>query len=261
LPPAPDRGAKWSLLFDLMDPISFPNNTLCDGLPAAEVDRQRELYLEWWRQYGPTHAGLAWNKGKQGIRFDALLSFFDLPGRSFLDVGCGFGDLNKAIQFHTDDYAYHGVDIVDEYLTEAAKRYATPRVTFQKAEFLASKLEPQFDIGIASGTFNFRMAGIDQYDYLRETLTKMLAVCREGVAVDMLSDQVNFQRESSFYYSPSKVMEIAFSLTKNVALRHDFQPFEFAVALYKDDSFHNEMTVFHRHLARQRPLVEAHILS
>jgi len=231
------------------------------GLPAQEVERQRGLYLEWWNQYGPTHEGLAWNKGKQGIRFDTLLSFFELDGRSFLDVGCGFGDLNKAIQFHTPRYQYHGVDIMDEYLGVAQERYGSGTVTFQKAEFLAADVEPRFDVGIASGTFNFRLAGVDQYDYLRRTLAKMLSVCAEGVAVDMLSDQVNFQRESSFYYSPVRVLEIALSLTKNVVLRHDYQPFEFAVALFKDDSFHQEMTVFNRHLARKRPLVEARLLS
>ena len=231
------------------------------GLPTVAVATQRELYLEWWNQYGATHEGLAWNKGKQGTRFDTLLSFFDLEGRSFLDVGCGFGDLNKAIQFHTTNYSYLGVDIMEEYLAVANTRYASDTVAFQRAEFLASELPRNFDIGIASGTFNFRMAGVDHYDYLQRSLVKMLDACTEGVAVDMLSDKVNFQRESSFYYSPSRVLEIALSLTKNVSLRHDFQPFEFAIALYKADSFHEQMTVFNRHIARQRPLIEARILS
>ena len=236
-------------------------NDLLSGLPKQSAGEQRDRYLEWWQEYGATPAGLAWNKGKQAIRFDVLLDFFDLEGQRLLDVGCGFGDLNKAIQFRTENYRYLGIDLVAPYLEEAEKRYGGDKIAFRQSEFLAAKFPPEFDIGIASGTFNFAMEGIDQYEYLSASMGKMLELCTEGIAIDMLSDRVNFKREGSFYYSPIKVLELALSYSRNVQIRHDYLPFEFAVAVFRNDSFDDQSTVFTRHILRKRPLVESGILS
>ena len=236
------------------------NEKLENGLPVHAIEEQRAKYLEWWEAHGPTPAGLAWNKGKQAIRFDVLLDFFDLEGRNFLDVGCGCGDLNRAIEFTTANYHYHGLDITEPYLEEARRRYPGDHVTFQLGEFLGSSLSQDFDLVLASGTFNFAMDGIDQYECLRTNMEKMFRLSSEGIALDMLSDQVNFQREGSLYYSPMKVLEIALSLSRNVQIRHDYLPFEFAIAVFKDDSFDEQSTIFMRHIRRKRSLVEAGIL-
>lgn len=229
--------------------------------PPKDLQEQRERYLQWWTKYGAKPEGMALSKGKQDIRFDVLLSFFELSGASILDVGCGFGDLNKAIQFFTSDYIYHGVDFMPEYLQVARDRYESPTVTFQQADFLNGPIDRTFDIGIACGPFNFRHGSLDKYDLIRRGMEKMLSLCNVGIAIDMLSDRVNFEREESNHFAPERVLEIALSLTKNVALRHDYQPFEFAIVLYKDDSYDELKTVFNRHIERKRPLVETHMLS
>jgi SAM-dependent methyltransferase len=223
-----------------------------DGLPENALKYQQSKYQEWWKEYGPTPAGLAWNKGKQGIRFDALLSYFEPREYSVLDVGCGFGDLNVALEFVYGNCSYHGIDIVEPYLHEGRRRF--PDGAFEFGEFLAMDFKNSFDLAFASGTFNFELPDVEQYSYLEANLTKMFSLTNEGIAVDMLSDRVNFRREGCFYYSPTRVLEIALSLTRNVALRHDYLPFEFSVALYRDDSF-DENTTFKRHLNRNRPLL------
>ena len=80
----------------------------------------------------------------------------------------------------------------------------------------------------------------------------MFGLCRDAVSVNFLSDRVNFRRERTFYASPARILDIALSMTRNVRLRHDYMPFEFSVALFKDASFADKDTVFNRYIHEER---------
>jgi ubiquinone/menaquinone biosynthesis C-methylase UbiE len=62
---------------------------------------------------------LGWNKGKQDVRFEILTSQYDFAGKSILDIGCGFGDINLMLNAHYGtNYTYHGIDLVEDLVTE-----------------------------------------------------------------------------------------------------------------------------------------------
>jgi SAM-dependent methyltransferase len=210
--------------------------------------RQLEgLYRDRWRQHGVSPLSLGWTKGKQDIRFDVLLSGLPCEGRSFLDVGCGFGDLNLAIRQRTDRYRYHGMDLLPEFIQEGQRIYGSEQITFAQGDFFSSELAETFDYVLASGVFAFELTEIDNYAYIERMLEKMFANCDEAVSADFLSDRVNFRRAKTFYANPGRVLDIALGLTRNVRLRHDYMPFEFAVTLFKDDRFQERDTIFERY--------------
>lgn len=215
--------------------------------PLANLQPLEQLYRDRWRRHGVSPQSLGWTKGKQHIRFDVLLSGLDCEGKSFLDVGCGFGDLNAALQRRARRYRYLGVDMMPEFVAQGRELYGREGIEFQTGDFQTSAVEGSHDIVIGSGLFAFLLDGMDNYQYINAMLRRMFASCTEAVAVDLLSDRVNFKREGVFYANAGRVLEIAFALTRNVRLRHDYMPFEFALTLFKDDSFLEDDTVFNRH--------------
>lgn len=216
-------------------------------VPQNDLRVLEDLYRSRWQHHGVSPESLGWTKGKQDIRFDVLLSGLVYEEKSFLDVGCGFGDLNRVLQARAERYTYLGLDLMPEFVKEGQRLYGSADVKFALSDFLSTNFEQSFDYVLASGIFAFELSEMDNYAYIEQMLTKMFAVSSEAVAVDFLSDKVNFRRDRTFYASPSRVLEIALKLTRNVRLRHDYMPFEFSVALFKDDGFEEHDTTFNRY--------------
>lgn len=213
----------------------------------AENERMIARYQERFREHGQTPQSLGWTKGKQDIRFDVLLSGFQLEGLSVLDVGCGFGDLNLAIRERCQSYRYLGVDLVPEFIEKGRATYGSESVGFMLGDLMEVEVPGEYDICIASGIFNSSRQDVEQYDYVKRVLGRLFEISRVGVAVDFLSDRVNFQREGCAHHSPEQIFSVAMGLTRCVRLRHDYMPFEFAVTLYKDDSYEDAETVFNHY--------------
>lgn len=209
-----------------------------------EMLRLKTIYQDRWRLHGPSPVSLGWTKGKQSIRFDALLAGLDCEGRAFLDVGCGFGDLNTALRARARSYRYHGIDMVPEFIDHARELYGSPSTTFAVSDLCSDVSGEVFDYAIGIGIFGFKFAEHDNYRYIESTLARMFARCSEAAAVDFLSSHVTFQRDANFYADPSRVIAIASKFSRRVVLRHDYLPFEFGVTLFKDDRFDKDAAVF-----------------
>jgi len=213
-------------------------------MPAADRERMCALYDERFAEHGVSPESLGWTKGRQDIRFNALLDLLEGEGNSFLDIGCGFGDLNDALVARDQSYRYLGVDMVENFVDEGKVRRGSDTVEFQAGDFMATEFEGSFDCVIASGVFSFQLEDADQYAYIQSALERMLELCNVGVAVDFLSDRVNYREDHCFHTQPERVLGLALELTRRVRLRHDYLPFEFAVALFKDDTYDEENAVY-----------------
>ncbi|MFP4157539.1 MAG: class I SAM-dependent methyltransferase [Opitutales bacterium] len=206
-----------------------------------------DLYAKRYKEYGYDPRTLGWFKGKQELRFSILTSQVDLEQKSILDVGCGFGDLNYFLKSRLKSYRYHGVDLVEELIFEAKKRHPEEGIHFSCEDFLAATPQ-QYDFILGSGIFNYRLSHEDNYQYIQKTLKKALDECTIGCAFDFLSDKVDFQKyEFTFHSNPSKILELAYALSRAVILRNDYAPFEFTLFLFKNDDFDPENTVFNRY--------------
>jgi ubiquinone/menaquinone biosynthesis C-methylase UbiE len=217
-------------------------------LPTIDRERMQQMYQDRWRAHGVSPQSLGWTKGKQDARFRVLLADLDCEGKSVLDVGCGFGDLNRVLREKCRQYVYHGLDLVPEFVNQGTGQYGGNHVTFQVGDFLELALPSEsFDYVVAAGAFSYQLQEMDNYTYLERALTEMFRVCREAVSVDFLSDRVNYRKAHCFHSKPEIVLTLALQLTRNIRLRHDYMPFEFATTLFKDDSFDEHDTLFRRH--------------
>lgn len=204
-------------------------------------------YNQRLSKYGYSPQSLGWTKGKQDIRFDILTSLYNFENKSILDIGCGFGDLNKILSVKAKEYWYNGIDIVGELLEIGSEIYKGENIIFQQGEFLNMKFNKNFDYAIASGIFNHKLKDGNNYDFIKSSIEKGLSVVRDGIAFDFLSDKVNYKNDNNFYSSPEGILSLAYEYSRNVVIRNDYMPFEFSIFIFKDDSYDDSDTIFRRY--------------
>lgn len=217
-------------------------------LSQKDVQSISARYKKRYREYGYDPRTLDWDKGKQIMRFSILTSQYDFHGKEVLDIGCGFGDLNRVLLPATGgEYRYLGIDLAEPLLSEAQSRYGSDRVHFSCGDFLAMDV-PEADYAIASGIFNLKLQESDNYVFIEQVMRKAFYLCRAGFAFDFLSDKVDFRKENTFHTSPERILALAYSLSRNVILFNNYMPFEFSMFVFKDDSFDPGCTIFNRWL-------------
>ena len=204
-----------------------------------------KYYEELYKKYGYSPKSLGWEKGKQFLRFHQLTCDFELENTSILDVGCGFGDFIKYLNLNKiKNIKYVGVDIIEEFILEAKKLYSNDDIKFYKSNFLDLEISETFDYGIASGTFNLAIEGINGYDNIESNLIKMFSHCSKAVSIDLLTSRVDYTHSHNFNSDPIKILKMAYGLSKSVVLKNNYFPFEFSITIYKDDSFQKDTTIY-----------------
>lgn len=202
-----------------------------------ERDRRATIarYESRLAQHGPTAEALGWGKvGKQEIRFAALAEpALRFPESSVLDVGCGFADLFDYLSAHGWHGRYTGVDIVPALLGVARERH--PGIDVRELDVMTSAIEP-YDFAIASGVANARLEHATHDHYIERLVTTLFAHARVLAAADFLSTWVDFTRPEAWHTDPAWALGLGRRLTRRIALRHDYLPFEFALFLHRHDA-------------------------
>ena len=162
-------------------------------------------YTNLVKKYGYDPKSLGWGnkKGKQSIRFEILCQIGDLSNCSVLDVGCGFGDLYKYLKFRKTQVKYFGVDINSDILEVGKKNY--PGIKVELRDIQRKKFTRKFDWVIASGV----AAHCPNYKEFESILAEMFRICKKGIAINFVSDQVDFKTKGLFNSTPEKVYSIA----------------------------------------------------
>lgn len=218
------------------------------SLSDKDRDKIIKRYTGRFLEYGYSPKTLGWDKGKQDIRFNILTSQYDFNNKSVLDIGCGFGDLNKTLKYKAgNNYKYLGLDIVPVLIKKAKKLYQNSKIDFQCCDFLSTELTNQYDYIIASGIFNFKIEAENNYSFIENIISKSFHLCRDGLAFDFLSDKVDYKHDHTFHSSPEQILGIAYKYSRNVIIRNDYMPFEFSLFIFKNESFDTSDTVFYRY--------------
>lgn len=211
------------------------------------LDKQAylERYDERLARYGYDPRTLGWGGGidRQHLRFRSLLeiqNYCDKPIGSILDVGCGFGDLYGYLtggmkQDPTfplaQQPAYLGVDINPTLLEKAREVY--PEINVSQRDILDQPLENQYDVVVASGIFNARLLGEEQYRYIEAMLVTMFSSSRLGISIDFMTTDVDWQAPGAFHANPTVIWGIARKISPRVVLRQDYLPYEFCVNILR----------------------------
>jgi SAM-dependent methyltransferase len=188
-------------------------------------------------KHGPSAQAVQYADAEtQTARFAVLTGIAPDLGR-VLDVGCGLCHLHGFLKQRGGFSAYHGVDVVPEFITLANAAMADdPRAS---ASLIAPEQDlPACDHALLSGVFNNKMT--DNWGFMTQTLRRMWAAADKGIAFNAMTSHVDSRDKGLYYVDPTEVFTFCKrELGGHPVLRHDYSvrqggfPFEFAIYLHK----------------------------
>jgi len=202
-------------------------------MDPRDKDQIISRYRDRLRRYGEDIRALASGTyERQQIRFSVLSAVGDLDGTSVLDLGCGFGDFYEHLISRNLEVDYYGYDICPELVEIASAKF--PQARFEVRDIQVDGIPRCFDYIVSSQTFNNRLVYEDNFELVKDVIRRCYEASDKAVAIDMLTSYVDFREDCLYYYSPEEMFNFCKTLTKRVALRHDYPLFEFTVYLYQD---------------------------
>lgn len=192
-------------------------------------------YQDRLNEFGPTVQALSsGNSERQKIRFENLIQIGSLNGSTILDFGCGLADFYSFLISEGFDIKYTGVDLVPEFISSC-------KLKFKDANFVCEDIfetdflnKNKFDYIFASQVFNRKLRDSNNLDYAKKSIVSLLNSAKKGIAIDFLTDYVDFKENHLFYYSPEELYSFAKSLSKRVTLKSDYPLYEFTLFIYSD---------------------------
>jgi SAM-dependent methyltransferase len=156
---------------------------------------------------------------------------------TLLDFGCGLAHLLDFMQRETrySHVRYTGLDLSPKYLEAAKARHADQ--TFLLLDVLqAEDRLPQFDYVIMNGVFNFRGALSEEsmLSYWKQLTTTVFRHCRRGLAFNVMSQLVDWERDDLFHLSfDALAQHVAQPLSRHFVIRHDYGAYEYTTYVYR----------------------------
>ena len=201
-------------------------------------------YSQKFAQYGDTPLGVDWGADHADhlIRLERMLAVTNVGRQpdtvqSILDVGCGYGRLYELCKSRSLNFSYSGIDICEEMIVSAKNKFAVGE--WFVGDVLGLEESRQFDYVVCNGILTQKLnASIREMDeYLKLLVSKMFALCRIGIAFNLMTTHVNFTAPNLYYRNPAELLGWCMSqLTSRVRLDHAYPLYEYTVYLYREDA-------------------------
>jgi len=199
-------------------------------------------YEECLRRHGDTHRGVDWpNPADAARRYDVMLGVTACsprpPNPLILDFGCGTGHLLEHMQSRgIADVRYAGVDISPEFVAVCRGKFSG--VDFRVADILSdgNDLEPA-DYVIANGVFTEKrsLPWDDMWDYTREMITALYGLARVGLAFNVMSHHVDWEREDLFHLPYDTLAAfLKARISRHFVFRADYGLYEYTTYVFRE---------------------------
>lgn len=198
-----------------------------DNILESIAESAKERYGKRFEKEGVSPKTLGWGcKEDQLARFRVMTDHVNFSDKTLMDVGCGFADFWRFLSDREGrrPKQYIGVDLMPEFITHNKKTY--PEAHFICCDFMRqSEQLPEADYIVSNGTMNFKLP--DNLSYTKNFLEMAFGKAKKGVIVDFLSTiyTPDYPPEDVVYYhSPKDILDIAFKITPNLRLIHNYAP-------------------------------------
>ena len=201
-----------------------------------------EHYEDCLRLHGDTHRGVDWpNVRDANRRYQIMLDLVRVGSSetSILDFGCGASHLyGYMIENDWHNLKYTGLDISNDFCRGSRKKYP------ENKYICADVLESEEDIGvydyvIMNGVFTEKvgLSFEDMFDYFKRLLLRVYPLARKGIAFNVMSKNVAWEREDLFHLSLDVLTAfLTNEVSRDFLIRNDYGLFEYTVYLYKEPS-------------------------
>jgi SAM-dependent methyltransferase len=200
------------------------------------IEEIKSYYDQKIIDHGPSPQGVDWNgKESQAIRFEQLLKIAEGDDSfSLNDFGCGYGALYTYADKERLKFDYYGNDISLEMVRAAQKSLKAPNAIFNVSEKPCNVA----DYTVASGVFNVALH-VDKdtwKDYVFNQLNILNEYSRKGFSFNCLTSYSDEDKKKPYLYYADPCEIFAYckeKFSKNVALLHDYDLYEFTILVRK----------------------------
>jgi SAM-dependent methyltransferase len=199
---------------------------------ACEADLER---------YGDNYRGVGWTKSREDVdtRYGVMLDVIrknTADKIKLLDFGCGASHLYEYIlrnQMTTIDYS--GLDLSERFIALSRSKY--PRNAYYCVDVLSARVPlPTFDYIVMNGVFNFKgdLTFSEMFMYLQTLICRVFPLARVGIAFNVMSKQVDWEREDLFHLPFDMLGSfLRTTVSRYFILRHDYGLYEYTTYVYK----------------------------
>lgn len=209
---------------------------MSDSIVTAKI---AHYYGERLAEHGATPRGVDWNSLEaQQVRFDQLFKIVGANDRapSVIDYGCGYGAFTDYLLARRPRATIMGYDVSDSMIRAAQVSHPSSVESFtsERARLVAA------DYVVASGIFSVKMdvSTVDWETYIFSTIDDLASLALKGFAFNMLttySDPARM-RENLYYGNPHRFFDHCRTYSRNVALLHDYEIYEFTIHVRKGEA-------------------------
>ena len=195
-------------------------------------------------KYGDSFRGAGYTKSvtEAEQRYALMLGVIrELDERvTLLDFGCGLAHLLDHLDREPKyrHVQYTGLDLSPKYMQAAKAR--RPDGSFILLDVLESDESlPSFDYVIMNGVFNFRgdVPEVSMLQYWQALLSVVFKHCRRGMAFNVMSRLVDWQRPDLFHLSFDAMAQyVGQALSRHFVVRHDYEAYEYTTYVYRSPS-------------------------
>lgn len=200
-------------------------------------------YEDCLDKHGDSHLGVDWPKEEDvNTRYKVMLDIINFFGckpeqtNTLLDFGSGTGGLFQFMKnANMTCIEYSGLDISEKFIQLSKNKF--PGTTFYQTDILdENSTLPDFDFIIMNGVFTEKreLTFETMWDYFTQMLTKVFKHARKGVAFNVMSKAVSWEREDLFHLPADILINfLTKELTRNFIIRNDYGLFEYTTYIYK----------------------------
>jgi SAM-dependent methyltransferase len=198
-------------------------------------------YEKCLARFGDTAQGVDWpSEVDAATRYRVMLDLIGPTPRErteLLDFGCGAAHL---LEFMRNDprYAaveYSGADLSHDFVALSKRKF--PTTTFYEVDVLREPDRlPQFDYVVLNGVLTERLdlSQEEMLTYAGDLLAQVFTKARRGIAFNVMSKQVDWERADLFHLSFDELANLLNRrLTRNFTFRHDYHLYEYTTYVYR----------------------------
>ena len=195
-------------------------------------------YDECFKKHGDTNLGVDWPNYEDTLtRHQMMLELVQTTPSTLLDFGCGLGHFYEYISNTPlkDDIIYSGLDINEGFYNTCKNKF--PHLNFYLTDILQNNNIPNFDYVVCNGTFTEKrnLTQEEMMNFFTSAITKLWEKCNVGLAFNLMSKHVDWEREDLFHVSLDELgWFLKKNLSRNFVIRNDYKLFEYTVYVYKN---------------------------
>jgi len=192
-------------------------------------------------RYGDSHLGVDWpNREDADTRYRVMLEVIKSPPEepvTLLDFGCGAAHLCEYLQRRGGtNITYIGLDASPKFVELSRRKF--PQCDFHAIDVLAEDAPlPEADYIVMNGVLTEKrgLSLADMQDYMERLLTRVWPAARVGMAFNVMSKNVDWERDDLFHLPYDTLAALLKRrLSRHFQFRADYGLYEYAAYVYRE---------------------------